>query len=144
MIELQRKNQNKKAKRVGRGSKRGKTSGRGTKGQRARAGHRIRPEIRDTIKKYPKLRGRGKNSNKAFRPTPSIVNVGIIAAHFAAGSVVSPATLLDQKLIRRKNGVLPGVKILATGDISHAVEIYDCTATPAAQKKIEAAGGILK
>jgi large subunit ribosomal protein L15 len=42
---------------VGRGGKRGKTSGRGGKGQTARAGHKIRPEIRDLIKKLPKRRG---------------------------------------------------------------------------------------
>ena len=29
------------------------TSGKGTKGQKARAGHRIRPEIRDMIKIVP-------------------------------------------------------------------------------------------
>ncbi|HVY35840.1 MAG TPA: uL15 family ribosomal protein, partial [Candidatus Paceibacterota bacterium] len=69
---------NKKKKTVGRGSKRGKTSGRGTKGQKARAGHRIRPHIRDIIKKLPKLRGRGKNSNKPFRLKPAAVNLMMI------------------------------------------------------------------
>src|SRR3989338_6673813 len=44
-------------KRVGRGGKRGTYSGRGIKGQKARAGHRIRPALRDVIKKIPKLRG---------------------------------------------------------------------------------------
>ena len=42
---------------VARGGKRGKTAGRGTKGQKARAGHKIRPEIRDVIMRLPKLRG---------------------------------------------------------------------------------------
>ncbi|OGI70626.1 hypothetical protein A3A09_03395 [Candidatus Nomurabacteria bacterium RIFCSPLOWO2_01_FULL_42_20] len=55
--QLKRKNPNKKAKLVGRGGRRGKTSGRGTKGQRARAGRKLRPEIRDIIKKLPKKRG---------------------------------------------------------------------------------------
>lgn len=41
-------------KRVGRGGKRGTYSGRGSKGQKARAGHRIRPYLRDVIKKLPK------------------------------------------------------------------------------------------
>jgi ribosomal protein L15 len=53
---------------VGRGGKRGKTAGRGTKGQNARAGRKKRPEIRDFIKRFPKLRGRGKNSLKSFQP----------------------------------------------------------------------------
>ena len=46
-----------KAQRVGRGGKRGTTSGKGTKGQKARAGHRIRPAERDLIIRIPKLRG---------------------------------------------------------------------------------------
>ena len=55
--QLKRNISNKKKRVVGRGGKRGKTSGRGTKGQKARAGHRIRPALRDIIKKIPKLRG---------------------------------------------------------------------------------------
>ena len=93
MITFKRTTQNKKVKLVGRGqgSGRGKTSGRGTKGQKARAGHSIRPEIRDMIKKYPKLRGRGKNSFKAFRATPAIVNVLVLL--FLIFPKVSPTML---------------------------------------------------
>lgn len=47
-----------KKRRVGRGGKRGKTSGKGTKGQKSRAGRRIRPQIRDVMKKFPKKRGK--------------------------------------------------------------------------------------
>jgi len=61
---LKRKTPNKKARSVGRGGKRGKTSGRGTKGQNARAGRKKRPELRDFIKRIPKLRGRGVSSLK--------------------------------------------------------------------------------
>lgn len=143
MNDLKRTTENKKAKLVGRGKKRGKTSGRGTKGQRARAGHKIRPEIRDRIKKLPKLRGRGKNSFKSFRSTPAIVNVGSLAV-FEKGGSVTPAALLEKGLIRRTNGVLPKVKILAGGELSLAVEVYDCMVTDAAKAKIEAAGGIIK
>ncbi len=56
-----------KSRQVGRGGKRGKTAGRGTKGQNARAGRKKRPELRDLIKKVPKLRGRGINSLKSRR-----------------------------------------------------------------------------
>jgi large subunit ribosomal protein L15 len=55
--ELKPFHPNKKQRRVGRGGKRGTTSGRGTKGQKARAGHRIRPAERDLIQRLPKLRG---------------------------------------------------------------------------------------
>lgn len=62
---LKRKTKNQKGKLVGRGGTRGKTSGRGTKGQNARAGRKKRPELRDFIKRVPKLRGRGKSSLKS-------------------------------------------------------------------------------
>lgn len=62
------KTKRKRSARVGRGGKRGKTAGRGTKGQNARAGRKKRPELRDFIKRFPKLRGRGKNSLKSFQP----------------------------------------------------------------------------
>lgn len=144
MNMLIRTHKNKKPKLVGRGGVHGKTSGRGTKGQKARAGHSIRPEIRDMIKKYPKLRGRGKNSFKAFRATPATVSVGSIAKAFESGASVTPATLLAQGLIRRSKGVLPMVKILAGGEITHAVVCYDCIATAAAKAKIEAVGGTIQ
>ncbi len=141
MIELKRKTENKKSKLVGRGGVRGKTSGRGTKGQKARAGHRIRPHIRDIIKKLPKLRGRGKNINRAFKISPNTINVAILAINFPAGSIVSPSILLNKKLIRRSKGVVSNVKILAKGDIKHAISIYDCQISDSAKQKIENAGG---
>ncbi|KKT14595.1 MAG: hypothetical protein UW76_C0016G0015 [Parcubacteria group bacterium GW2011_GWF2_44_8b] len=64
---LQAKTKRKYARQVGRGGTRGKTAGRGTKGQNARAGRKKRPELRDIIKRIPKLRGRGKSSLKSFQ-----------------------------------------------------------------------------
>ncbi len=55
--DVKRKHKNKKDRLVGRGGKHAKTSGRGGKGQTARAGNKRRPELRDIIKKLPKLRG---------------------------------------------------------------------------------------
>lgn len=55
--EIRSSSRSYKKRRVGRGGKRGKTSGRGTKGQKSRAGRRIRPQIRDVMKKFPKKRG---------------------------------------------------------------------------------------
>ncbi|HTH93509.1 MAG TPA: 50S ribosomal protein L15 [Candidatus Paceibacterota bacterium] len=141
---LQRTTKNKKAKTVGRGSKRGKTSGRGTKGQKARAGHKIRPQLRDIIKKLPKLRGRGKNINKAFRIKATPVNVGLIAKSFEAKASITPSTLFEKGLIRRVGGKLPKVKILGAGEIDFSVMVYDCEVSPAAKTKIEAAGGTIK
>jgi large subunit ribosomal protein L15 len=138
---LKRTTENKKPKLVGRGGTRGKTSGRGTKGQKARAGHKIRPHIRDIIKKYPKLRGRGKNINKAFVVKPAVVNLNLLQKKFETGEMVTPATLFAKGLITRSKGVLPAVKILSTGEISKALEVFDCQTSTSAKSKIEKAGG---
>lgn len=138
---LKRTTKNKKAKLVGRGGTRGKTAGRGTKGQKARAGHKIRPHIRDIIKKYPKLRGRGKNINKAFVTRPAVVNLLALEKHFSAGESVTPSVLLAKGLITRTNGVLPAVKILATGTLTKKLDIFDCQTSASAKAKIEAVGG---
>ncbi len=54
---LKRDHKNKRDRLVGRGGKHAKTAGRGGKGQTARAGNKRRPELRDIIKKLPKMRG---------------------------------------------------------------------------------------
>lgn len=64
---LRAKTKRRHTRQIGRGGTRGKTSGRGTKGQNARAGRKKRPEMRDIIKRIPKLRGRGKSSLKSFQ-----------------------------------------------------------------------------
>lgn len=138
---LKRTTKNKKPKLVGRGGTRGKTSGRGTKGQKARAGHKIRPHIRDIIKKYPKLRGRGKNINKAFVLRPAVINLSVLEKNFKAGESVTPSILLSKGLIKRNGGVVPAVKILSTGKLTKALEVFDCTVSVSAKTNIESAGG---
>ena len=131
----------KTAKRVGRGGTRGKTSGRGHKGQKARAGHRIRPEMRDIIKKLPKMRGHGKNradTVNASRTAPVVVNLELIEKHFEAGETVSPATLVEKGLARKRGGKLPVVKILGKGELKKKVLFegvtFSKTADPEAGK----------
>ncbi len=141
MSHLLSKTTNKKAKRVGRGGTRGKTSGRGTKGQKARAGHRIRPHIRDAIKRLPKLRGRGKNSNKAFREKPTAVNLGSLEALFTSGARITAGTLLAKGLVTRTKGTLPKVKVLANGEITKPLSLKGLLVSDAAKAKILAAGG---
>jgi len=138
--ELKRKNPNKKARQVGRGGTRGKTSGRGGKGQTARAGNKRRPEMRDIIKKIPKLRGyRFHSASTKFSP----VNVGMLNI-FEAGAVVNPTSLFEKKLIRRVGGNLPVVKILGTGEIDRKLSIESCKVSASAKAKIEKAGGSVK
>lgn len=108
-----KKNQaNKKARQVGRGGKRGKTAGRGTKGQNARAGRKKRPEMRDIIKRLPKLRGRGKNSLKSRKEKPLAINFSRVKDHFKTREEITAKALLEKGLIKVKNGRLPKIKVL--------------------------------
>jgi len=134
---LKREHPNKKARQVGRGGTRGKTSGRGGKGQTARAGNKRRPQIRDIIKKLPKLRGYRFNSG-AIKYSP--VNVSSLNL-FDEGTVVTSALLFEKKLIRRVGGVLPVVKILGKGEITKKISISGCKISDGAKTKIEKAGG---
>ncbi len=109
---LKRNKANRKAKQVGRGGTRGKTSGRGTKGQNARAGRKKRPEMRDIIKKIPKLRGRGKNFLKSRQVKPLAINFSQVKDHFASKNEVTAEELLKKGLINKKSGKLPKIKVL--------------------------------
>ncbi len=132
----------KKKKTVGRGGKRGKTSGKGGKGQTARAGHRVRPAMRDIIKKLPKLRGHGKNRSKSVfvRAPESVVNLSALNV-FEAGATVNPVTLAQKGLVPIMVGRIPKVKILGTGDITVKVNVEKCQVSVTAKEKIEKAGG---
>ncbi|MEQ1561295.1 MAG: 50S ribosomal protein L15 [Nitrospira sp.] len=141
---LKREHPNKKPQQVGRGGTRGKTAGRGTKGQNARAGHKKRPEIRDFIKRIPKLRGRGKNLNTSIESKPFVVNIGDINKVFKNGDVVSPATLIKAGLVKKVSGDLPRVKVLATGDLDKSLSFKDCSVSTTAKSAIEKAGGSVR
>jgi large subunit ribosomal protein L15 len=136
--QIKREHPNKTKKIVGRGGTRGKTSGKGTKGQKARAGAKLRPAMRDTIKKLPKLRG---YKNKAFRTKPTSVNLREINVVATDGMILNPITLLELGLIKLSGGKLPKVKILGLGNIDKKVTISGCEFSAAVQEKVVAAGG---
>lgn len=128
----------KKRKRIGRGGKRGTYSGRGQKGQKSRSGASFKPAIRTFIKRYPKLRGykfKGKKKNIAS------LNFGVLEKNFKKGDTITPETLLEKKLIRRKRGKLPQIKILGRGELTKTLNIKDCETSKKAKEKIEKAGG---
>lgn len=141
--DLQRKTVNKGSKRVGRGraSGKGKTSGRGTKGQKARAGHKIWPNIREQIKKLPKLRGRGVAGLHSIQAKPLVVNLATLEKYFAAGDTVNFATLKERKLIRVRKGQVMPVKILGDGELTKKLIVAGCALSNSAKEKIEKAGG---
>lgn len=134
----------KTSKQVGRGGTRGKTSGRGTKGQNARAGRKKRPELRDFIKRFPKLRGRGVSSFKSYENKPSAINLSKVDKLFKDGETVTVATLLAKKAMKQSKGVKGTVKILGTGEISKKLTFEGVKVSASADKKIKAAGGVIK
>ncbi len=134
----------KTAKRIGRGGKRGKTSGRGGKGQTARTGNSMRPEMRDFIKKLPKLRGHGKNRARTVnseRVKPVVVNLAKIEALFAVGETVSPKTLVAKGIVLAVSKRVPEIKLLATGELTKKLTFAGCVMSATAKAKIEKAGG---
>lgn len=141
---VKRNTKNKKNPAVGRGGKRGKTSGRGTKGQKARAGNKRRPQMRDTIKKIPKRRGYGMNRARTVNSSivrSAVVNVDLLEKVFQAGSVITPEVLAENKLIRKVSGKFPPVKILARGTINKNFSFKNCLMSAKAKEAIEAVGG---
>ena len=99
----------KKIQRIGRGGKRGTYSGKGTKGQKARAGRRIRPQIRDIIKKIHKQRG---YAFKSFRKKPFVVDIAKIAEKFVSGDVITPDSLIKSGLLKIPKGKKIKIKVL--------------------------------
>ena len=138
---LKRKTLNKTVAIVGRGGKRGKTSGRGGKGQTARAGHKVRPEIRDLIKRMPKLRG---YAFKGYQERPIIVNVGDLEIAFSNGDAVNSQSLVAAGIVEMQAGKNPTIKILGGGEISKKLLVSNCKVSAEAKAKIEKAGGSVK
>jgi len=142
--ELTKSTGRKAARRVGRGGKRGKTSGKGHKGQKARAGRKIRPAMRDIIKKIPKRRGHGKNRARTVvstRVKATPVNLSQLEAAFKAGDRVSPKELVAKGVVRTQAGKAPTVKILGTGTLTKKLHVADCAMSTSAREAILKAGG---
>lgn len=131
----------KNRKRIARGGKRGGYSGRGIKGQKSRAGAKIRPALRDILKKIPKQRGRSKHQFKAQSPKPVVLNVGELTRFFPAGAIVTPEALVRAGAIARVRGRIPVVKILGGGELGAPLAVKGCAVSTAARTKIEAVGG---
>ena len=134
--KLKRLNSRKRSISVGRGGKRGKTSGRGTKGQNARAGRKKRPELREIIMKLPKRRG------FAFKSIGiKAVNINLSALNvFEKGANVTPANLIERGMISKK-AADRGIKILAGGNLSRALNLRGFEVSDSAKELIVKAGG---
>ncbi len=142
--ELKRKTENKKSRQVGRGGKRGKTAGRGTKGQKARAGHKIRPEIRDMIKKLPKLRGYAFNT---IKDKPFSITISTIEKKFDNGAEITMASLVSAGLLTMKSGKKRAVKIVGgktDTTFGKKVTVTGVPVSASVKAAIEKAGGEVK
>ncbi len=137
---LKPNNRGRSRRRVGRGGKRGTTSGRGTKGQKARAGAKIRPAIRDIMKKFPKQRG---YRFRSFRPKPAVVDLERIAGRFPPGATVDPAALLGAGLVHKKKGRTPAIKVLGSGAIQKKMHFRGVDFSASARSRIQEAGGTI-
>lgn len=132
---IQPKHKRKKKKIVGKGGCHGKTAGRGTKGQKSRAGRKIRPQIRDLIKKIPKLRGYDARSIKR-RPIMEL-NFSLIEKHFKPNEEISIQTLMAKRLIKNKKTL---VKVLANGELQNSYIFKGLKYSQKAKEKILASG----
>jgi len=126
------------SKRVGRGagSGHGTTAGRGTKGQRARSGGRrglAAIGLKRIMSRIPKHRG-----FKSIHPKAAVVNVEVLQERFDAGAIITPAAILEKRLVRDTRGP---VKILGQGTLTKAFTIKGCDVSASAKEKIVKAGG---
>lgn len=123
-------------KRVGRGlGSKGTTAGRGQKGQSSRSGvgGLKRLGMRHTLLATPKKRG-----FRSLSPKMAAVNVGDLEKKTLANEVVTPKTLVAKGLIPKGSH---SVKILAGGDLTHAIVLKNCEVSQPAMEKITKAGG---
>ncbi|MBI4160609.1 MAG: 50S ribosomal protein L15 [Candidatus Yanofskybacteria bacterium] len=141
----------KHSKRVGRGGKRGTYSGHGMKGQKSRAGARIRPGFRGgdnpIWKLFPKQRGSSRQveiKHKRFdieHTKMAAVNLGTLNDYFKEGETVTASSLVKRGII---NSTKNGVKILGSGTISKKINFSGVKLSKSAQAKVLEVGGTVK
>ncbi len=142
LYEIKLSPNKKSKKRIGRGGKRGTFSGRGTKGQKSRAGRRLRKAERDLILRLPKRRG---FRNKIKSPKPVIVNLGQLASKLkplledGKKLTLDVGTLKQVKILPKKFS--GRVKILGRAKLSQGFIVKGMEVSLSAKKSIEEAGG---
>ena len=128
----------KESKRIGRGhgSGNGKTAGKGHKGQKARAGHGMRPGFEGgqmpLQRRVPK-----RGFNNIFAEKWLSINVGALEA-FEDGATVDAAALAEKGIISKTG--LP-VKVLGNGKLTKNLTVKLNAFSASASEKISAAGG---
>src|SRR4051812_5743797 len=129
-------------KRLGRGpgSGTGKTSGKGHKGIKARAGHHGpgggKPQFEGgqmpLTRRLPK-----RGFTNMFRIESQVVSLEDLS-RVPEGTEITRESLIEAGVIRTRKG---HVKLLANGEVSHAVTVRGVQVSAGAREKIVAAGG---
>ncbi|HKJ36006.1 MAG TPA: 50S ribosomal protein L15 [Solirubrobacterales bacterium] len=139
----------KQTKRLGRGhgSGQGKTAGRGHKGYGARSGSKQKAGYEGGQNpihmRMRKLRGPNNKMSmpfERFRTRTQPVNLASLEERFEAGAEVTPDSLREAGLAKRRDPV----KILARGELSKALTVRAHAFSASAREKIEAAGGTVE
>ena len=132
----------KNRKRLGRGpgSGTGKTSGKGHKGIKARAGHHGpgggKPQFEGgqmpLTRRLPK-----RGFTNMFRVESQVVSLADLS-RVPEGTEITPDSLAEAGVIRTRKGP---AKLLANGELTHAVTVRGVKVSAGAREKIVAAGG---
>jgi len=118
------------------GSGHGKTATRGSKGQRSRAGSRLRPGFEGgQMPLHRRLPKRG--FTNIFRKHYALINLRDLEG-FAADEKITPTLLLERRLIKR---LWDGLKVLGDGDLKAPLHIAAHRFSKSALAKIQKAGG---
>ena len=132
--------------RIGRGigSGKGKTGGRGVKGQKARAGVRIKGFEGGQMPVYRRLPKRG--FWNPFRRDLNEVNLGRIQAAIDAGKLDAKTPITVDALVAAGvcSRARDGVKILGQGELKAKIALEVAGASKTAVAAIEKAGGSVK
>ena len=134
------KHGSRKAKRrigLGIGSGMGRSSTKGMKGQTSRSGN-SRKESKEggqmpLVRRIPK----SGFSNASFAVKGEWVNLGSLAKVFKAGEEVTPEILKKKNLVKDTKKI----KVLANGELNHALNITAHAFSATAKAAIEKAGG---
>ena len=133
-----------RTRRVARGGKRGTTAGRGQKGQKSRAGRKLRPALRDLIARIPKHRG---FRNKIKAPKPHTVQLARLQQKVkpllegtATNKHVVDATVLKQlRLVpARHHG---SIKVIGQSKSDVVLTLKGIECSEGVKAAIEKAGG---
>ncbi len=133
------------SKRLGRGigSGKGKTSGKGVKGQKAREGVALNGFEGGQLPIYRRLPKRG--FTNIFRKEYAPVNLGTIAKAIESGRIDGAQPITEEVLMAAglaRSGVkVAGVRLLATGELTRAINVTVSGASAAAVAAVQAAGG---